>query len=212
MTPEDLPRADTAERGPPIEPIRQRIVAAFDAFAETTRAFPGGWTVPSRGACAARWAVSSRSGRRATWRSSGSRMCARPVPRPGRGSGACARRWTMWRAAQIADLARLLARTGETAELALATIEEQVESLASEAPDSLPGFRGLIGQGRRAGAALDAAVEALEAAARTVAAGIEEDPAEALGEADLAWMHGLYTMEDERRVHRAAVLRAGASG
>jgi hypothetical protein len=211
MTPEDLPRADTAERGPPIEPIRQRIVAAFDVFAETTRAFPGvDRAVAGRLRGPLGRLVQVGQARDMAEQRLAHVRAARAAPGPGERRLRAAVDHVA--AAQIADLARLLARTGEAAEFALATIEEQVESLASEAPDSLPGFRGLIAEARRAGAALDAAVEALETAARTVAAGIEEDPAEALREADLAWMHRLYTMEDERRVHRAAVLGAGASG
>lgn len=114
-------------------------------------------------------------------------------------------------ALQLVDLSALLERAaGEAGAAFRAVLEEAERAEAGHAERAGP--VGEVGRrGLRAAADLSAASDVVAAEAHAQAALV--DPAidaAAIRAADLGWMMALYTMDDERRVHRMAIARAGA--
>jgi len=129
---------------------------------------------------------------------------------------------------QLREIARLVARESETAVVSFGTIEEQAggfgdaifaddekaDAAAALCADGLDAAQALA----RVGVALEQAVDARVAADAAVdaaayaadAGGAGRDVGQDAGPGyagELGWLHDLYTMEEERRVHQAVIMR-----
>ncbi|GMG83742.1 hypothetical protein LNKW23_29550 [Paralimibaculum aggregatum] len=119
-------------------------------------------------------------------------------------------------AQQLVELARLLEQTSAIAAKAFGEVLAAVDRRNAVALSGLERERremlGEIGRkGLHAATDLAAAGEVLGAEAEGVFAGVDRNLSRgAIEGADLAWMMALYTMEDERRVHRQAIARVVA--
>lgn len=117
-------------------------------------------------------------------------------------------------AQQLVEISCLLERTSATAVAAFRSLLDAAEGIDGEplAPD-LAGLLAALGhRGHAAATDLAAAVEVLNAEAaghaRRSMRGLAPDTIRAL---DLDWLVALYTMDEERRVHRAAIELAASS-
>ena len=108
-------------------------------------------------------------------------------------------------------MSSLVERAGAEADAAFRALLDLAEQGTVATPDIRERLRILASQGIEAVGDLAVAAEGLEAEAAGHAARAGRGaPVAAVGE--LGWMMALYTMEDERRVHRAAIASAGGAG
>ncbi len=115
-------------------------------------------------------------------------------------------------ALQLVDLSTLLERAASDAGAAFRAILEAVETAEVDGGDAGQTARAVseVGrQGLRAAADLSAASDVMATEAHAHAAMVDRSvEPEVLRGADLGWMLALYTMDDERRVHRMAIAQA----
>ncbi len=113
---------------------------------------------------------------------------------------------------QLVALSRLLEETAQIAAAAFRSVLDQGEQPPEDLAEEIAGkLRDLGHRGLAAAAALSAAAEILGSEADGHAARVERTiPGDRLAAADLDWMLALYTMDDERRVHRTAIAQAAA--
>lgn len=118
-------------------------------------------------------------------------------------------------ARQVEGMAQRLAEAGEAAGFAFSAAEDWLaEADACLGAEAVAWLEDVVREGGDAASRLSAAADALMERARTLegeaqalaggmAAG--HGPASGRDRIDLGWMEALYTMDDERRVHAAAV-------
>lgn len=196
-----------------LDPIKERVRAAFDTLSEATR------TVPRMHAELARKLraplgklVSAGQGRDAF-----DQRVAHIETAVAEAAGleAPARALAYHVSAQhLVELAGLLEETAKTASRAFRQIMDAADGRAAEAEaglerELLSMLSGIGRKGLHAATDLSAASEVLGAEAEAYAARTQRRLSQAEVEAaDLGWMFALYTMDEERRVHRQAIAQA----
>ncbi len=210
--PEPTPQlAEMATMTARLRPAKVKVQAAFDTMAEATATLPRrvpGLVARLRGPLGKLVTVGQQrdafdqrlshleaAADRAEGREAAERAAARLVI-----------------AQQLVEVAALVEATAKTASAAYGALADLAERADGLAPDVTREILAVARRGLEAATRLQAAAELMAIEADGQAAGVDRGvPASAIAAADLGWVQELYTMEEERRAHRAALAAIGGA-